>query len=672
MRIIKNMKFYKVLVMLLLILNSISISAQTYEPLLTDVWGGVNCRDNAGKLVNTTNYYTPNHCSAGCVAISLSQILNYYEWPKTGTGSNVYSDKYSGALKRHAAFFDGVEYDYANMLNEYMGKPSTVVEQKAVGELAYHAATAVQMNFEPKGSTSNVNKIPFVIENFFRFSGHYESKTYSNFWIRMRENIISGNPVQLAIEASRTGDGHALVVDGYRKTDGKYHLNWGWFNNKSINGWYDIENWTDASSGYNRIVGAMFDMYPVPQISSVKSTNGISDITVSWITSEFVTNSEYTLEQKADGGIWEEVASGITDKSYTINNATASVYQFRVKAKTNGYYYNNSWSAPEVFALKGGYNGYVSTGGKQVGFARQTPNNDLNFTGEYTFETWLNVDEISSNGDIILEQYGVFAMEVNNVTSALYTINFIANSGAKLSATNLKIGKWIHVAVSRNSNETKMFINGHIIDSNTGSAFALLSSNNNLYIANKYRNSTNISKIEADFDQLRISSIARYTDDFTPSNTEHFVVDKNTITYLTFQNVHGIRFKDSAHKLSFMLLNNANSMYWEYEQTAKKLEDVVYELNIDVIKIKPSLLVYPNPVKVNSFIELHITDKNGVDISELKFQFFDVSGKQVNLESMNVNSVNEFKIKPSNVSSGIYYLKINGSDFTITKKIIIK
>ena len=86
-----------------LLINTISFS-QSIDPFLNDVWGGVNCYDNNGNAVYPGNYYTPNHASAGCVAISMSQILYYYKWPLKGVGSNVYSDNFSGSLLRHASF----------------------------------------------------------------------------------------------------------------------------------------------------------------------------------------------------------------------------------------------------------------------------------------------------------------------------------------------------------------------------------------------------------------------------------------------------------------------------------------------------------------------------------------------------------------------------------------
>ena len=271
MRIIKNIKLPKVLLLLLFVLNGINISAQTYGPYLTDVWGGVNCVDDRGNAVYPLNYYTPNHCSPGCVAISLSQALHFYEWPKVGVDNSVYSENYNGTKFRHTAHFDGVEYDWANMLDEYKYKASTDIEREAVGELVYHVDIALEMDFEPSGSTSNVNRVP-GIQQHFRFSGHYkEPGSYTAFWDRMKENIKKGHPVQIAILdddkdgiVDGRGPGHALIVDGYNESTGKFHLNWGWFNNGSINGWYDIEHaWDGTGSGYDKVTGNVrFLSYP--------------------------------------------------------------------------------------------------------------------------------------------------------------------------------------------------------------------------------------------------------------------------------------------------------------------------------------------------------------------------------------------------------------------------
>ncbi|MCK5907384.1 MAG: C10 family peptidase, partial [Flavobacteriales bacterium] len=375
MRIHNNIKFPKVLLVLLFVLGSISLTAQTYGPLLTDVWGGVNCKDDNGSSVYPLNYYTPNHCSPGCVAISLSQVLHYYEWPITGVDNNVYAENYNGTQFRHMASFDGVEYDWDNMQDEYYKVASSDIQRKAVGELVYHCDIALEMNFEPSGSTSNVNRVP-GIQQHFRFSGHYkEPDSYSAFWTRMRENLKNGHPVQVAVGSSSGSIGHAFVIDGYRESDGFYHVNWGWwdknnFTGAKINLWYDVEN-GHLGLGYDEITGAVFDFFPVPQISSFEETGSGNSFTVSWITSDMITNEEYTLEQKIDGANWTE-ATVTTDKSYTVNSPTGKVYQFRVKAKTDGAYYSNSWSETETHAVASGFNGYATMDGTQAMFAYQT------------------------------------------------------------------------------------------------------------------------------------------------------------------------------------------------------------------------------------------------------------------------------------------------------------
>jgi hypothetical protein len=229
----------------------------------------------------------------------------------------------------------------------------------------------------------------------------------------LKENILAGYPVPVAVDASRTGDGHVFVVNGYKEINNVpyYYINWGWYNDNNINGWYDIQGWTNASAGYNTITGATFDIMPNPQITSIRSAGSGNDFTVSWETSERINWNEFTLEQKVDQGDWTEVASGITSKSYTINNPSGKVYQFRVKSMIDNKYYADSWSETEVFTTQGGFDGYGEFGGSQYMYARQTPNNTLDFTGDYTFETWMRLKEGNSNSNVILDQQPVFGIK---------------------------------------------------------------------------------------------------------------------------------------------------------------------------------------------------------------------------------------------------------------------
>ena len=100
---------------------------QSYDvehgPFLTSEWG--QSTDGASNL--TFNYYTPSNYVCGCVATALGQILNYYEWPITGTGSHSYTwDNGTDDPQTLSANFGATTYDWANILVQLGLNPSAV------------------------------------------------------------------------------------------------------------------------------------------------------------------------------------------------------------------------------------------------------------------------------------------------------------------------------------------------------------------------------------------------------------------------------------------------------------------------------------------------------------------------------------------------------------------
>jgi len=555
------------------------ITNKDMSPFVTDVWGGVNCVDDMGNTIYPSNYYTPEHASPGCVAISMGQILHFYEWPKTGIGNNTYSDDYNGELRRHSAFFDGTTYDWKNMLDEYMGKPSTEIEQKAIGTLMYHTGVALQMDYEPSGSTSNINNTPFVYKNFFRFSGHYHDVDWSEFWSHLYDNVQLGRPVPIAVDASRTGDGHVFVVNGYQEISGEpfYYLNWGWYNDNNINGWYNIQAWTPESLGYNTITGAVFDLLPNPEISNIEETDD-NGLTVSWEVSQALQWDAFTLEQKIDDGVWQEIATDIDTTSFTVANHMGKIYQFRVKARVNGLYYDDSWSEIALHPVLENYNGYISFGGNQYAYARQTAESSLDFSNDYTFETWIRLKGNNVDGNVILDQKDVFSFDIVEVTALDYAVRFKSYSGSsELSSTTqgirIPFDTWTHIAASNSGNITHLFVNGVLADEYQGGDFELNVSNNALNIAEKYHGGYS-SWLIGDLDQLRISTAGRYQNGFNSNMYSPFEMDDQTLAYFTFQDVHKVRLKDETHTISVNVKNEPGHSEWNFEPFATPPADM--------------------------------------------------------------------------------------------------
>jgi hypothetical protein len=655
---IKNMSFNG--------LTSINKNTNNVDAFLPDVWGGINCWDAGGSNVYPSNYYTPIHCSPGCVAISSAQVLHYYEWPLTGVGNNTYKDNYTDrngdtTLRRHTQHFDNHNYDWANMLDEYQGINTTTVQQEAVGLLMYDMGVAVQMNYEDLGSTSNLINIPEVLSNYFRFSGTYHSQSWSGFWTKVRESIEAHRPIPIAIENSDNDEGHVFVADGIVISGSTelHHLNWGWYNRDNTNGWYNIRAWVVGGTGYDTVLGAIFDMLPEPQITDITPTGSGNDFTVNWVVSDLLNATEYTLEQKVDQeSDWTEIATGITQTNYTITNPTGDVYLFRVKAKSEGRYYDNSWSEREVYAVSGSYNGYANFGGGQHCFARQTTDIDIDFTGDYTMETWLRVLDGNQDGDVILDQKNVFGLTIENVTASDYSVRFTSfSSGVSITTSGTKPlnNQWVHVAVSKTGSNIKLFING-IQQAAASSSFNLIASNEALNIGEKYHGSYS-SLITADFDQLRLSSIGRYTTNFTPNQATDFTVDSDTKAYYKFQNIHRNRLKDEAHKISVVAVNSSNYVVWKLDTNSTA--------SVSQQELNNMLNVYPNPT--SNYITINYTENGIFNLEDLTFSVFDITGKQVIKTS--INSVNN-KIDLTNLTNGTYFLKVSGNDFSATQKII--
>jgi len=632
---------------------------------VTDEWGSVNCIDDQNNIVNVTNYYTPSNCSAGCVGISTSQLLHYWEWPRIGMGNNVYSDNYNGSLVRHGAFFDKAPYDWDDMLDQYMYVASTDVQREAAGRLVYDVTVAVEMNFEPSGSSSNVANVPFILENYFRYTGQYIDRSASNFWSKLYNNIQDRIPVTLAINNS-SGEGHAILVSGYKTMNGDpyYYINWGWYNTGSPNnGWYHLRGFNNSTPGYNDILGGLFDAVPEPEITSITPTGTGNDFVVSWEVSNKLNWDEFTLQTKIDNGSWHNVATGITSKQFTYTNPTGHVYLFRVKAKSNGSYYLNSFSEQVAYTPQGSYNGYGSFEGSQYAYAKQTPGYDLIFNHDYTFETWIRLKPGNQNADVIFDRQYIFAFEIEDLTSSDYSVVFKSPAAqdalhSNSSGQKLQIGQWYHIAVSNQGQTARLFVNGTERDMDNNNHFHLNSSNASINIGERYHGSYS-GYIKADFDQIRFSDVARYTADFTPVQNTDFVVDANTRGYFKFQNVHRNRLKDEAHRVSVRVKNAPNYVHWEfdYDPTTGIEEIDLFDANISV---------FPNPT--TDFITINSKDDR-IDLADYKLELYDMSGKNMGIQP--IKEADAYRINLESFSAGRYILKLS-NDKIKAGTIIIK
>lgn len=315
-----------------------------WGPWVYTLWGQVNCHNNSGQLINVTNYYTPNNYAPGCVAISLSTLLHYYQWPPTGVGYHEYYDGYGSSTGWYEANFGETDYKWDLMLEKYNNQASTNEQREAAGEMAFHAAVALEMDFEYNGSTSNVNEIPGTGYDYFRFYSFYKQESSTVFWPRLDKNIVEANPVILSV-STNSGFGHSVVCDGLWLTDDEerfYHLNMGWWG--TGNGWFQIQEDFNAG-GYTTINGGVLDFIPKPMLLDAEILAGANMFHLNWQFTQTIVADAYQVQRKINNGPWEIIADDYQDTSLLIIvDDLSDDHYFRVKAKVNDEWYPSSWS----------------------------------------------------------------------------------------------------------------------------------------------------------------------------------------------------------------------------------------------------------------------------------------------------------------------------------------
>lgn len=241
------------------------------SPLIKTGW------DQDAPFWNLCPTKSGSTCYTGCVATAMAQVMNYWQWPKKGTGSH--TDKYYTSA---SANFGSTTYDWANMLNTY-GSGATSAQKTAVATLMYHCGIACDMqygiaseggsgaytiDYNGYWSSQGIMTAEKALTQFFGYNsetvtGYYrdgDSSTGMKSWTKaewiamLKAELDAKRPIMYAGVGyedptdQSTGYGHSFVCDGYDNAN-YFHFNFGWTN--WCDGYYDIDalETTDPGSG---------------------------------------------------------------------------------------------------------------------------------------------------------------------------------------------------------------------------------------------------------------------------------------------------------------------------------------------------------------------------------------------------------------------------------------
>jgi len=236
---------------------------------------------NVSPLISTNwdqdypwNQYCPydpagpgNHAYAGCVAVSMAQVMKYWSHPDQGTGSHSYYHSNYGWI---SADFGATTYDWSNMPNNYA--------TDATKTLLFHCGVAVEMDYGPYGSGAWVGQYyPSALSSLETYFGYDLSANFklkssysTSVWESMlRTELDNGRPLIYRGYDSGGSSGHAFNIDGYQGTN-YFHLNWGW--SGYYNGYYYISNLNPGGYNFSYNQGGVFNLFPIIEDVSLTMT----------------------------------------------------------------------------------------------------------------------------------------------------------------------------------------------------------------------------------------------------------------------------------------------------------------------------------------------------------------------------------------------------------------
>ena len=221
------------------------------EPLLTETW-------DQGSLYNNMCPSDPNgpngHVYAGCVATAMGQIMHYWKYPTTGTGSHSYTPT---GYPQQSANYGATTYDWNNM-PDALSVSSSTTQINAIAKLLWHCGISVDMGYGPDGSSSYSSDVPNALTTYFRYANDmtflYRSDYNDRAWFALLKGCLDmDQPVFHA--GSNSGGGHAYICDAYNSSN-QLHFNWGWSGNG--NGFYSMND--NSYTDYNR---AIINIHPL-------------------------------------------------------------------------------------------------------------------------------------------------------------------------------------------------------------------------------------------------------------------------------------------------------------------------------------------------------------------------------------------------------------------------
>lgn len=226
-------------------------SMRNVEPLITSLW-------DQSPWYNAMCPPDPmgpqGHCVAGCVPVCMAQVMYYFRWPVTGTGSYTYTEPNYGVL---SANFGETTYLWDEMTDD------VTRSNDAVATLIYHLGVSCDLQYGPDGSGMYNHKAAYSLRTYFKYAPEtqylFRDSTNLNWDSVLVAHLDKKIPMYYAGWSVPNINGHAFVCDGYQDTT-YFHFNFGW--GGSNDGYFYTSDLTPGGYNFNLAQEVIINCYP--------------------------------------------------------------------------------------------------------------------------------------------------------------------------------------------------------------------------------------------------------------------------------------------------------------------------------------------------------------------------------------------------------------------------
>lgn len=321
-------------------------NGKVIAPLLGDImWDQGDPYNRKCPTVTQYNSYGEvsgkGPAATGCVATAIGQIMYYYQWPETGTGSVSYVSKGEDDTVDVNVTFEGTQYQWDKMLPG-LDKNSPAESIDAVSTLLFHVGAGLESIYGASTGATDVSVAPTLVKYFgydkgvrYLLRDYYTAADWNDIIINEFEN---GRPIAYG-GLTKKWEGHFFVLDGI-DADGYYHVNWGWSGME--NGYYLLTLLEPGQQGIGGAGSGTAFYYGQNMIAGICKPVADSQLQYNF-TAEYLTKYTKTISRSSTAKlkaneVWNNSANDCTASlGFALYDAEGNIVHRQFKSENASY-----------------------------------------------------------------------------------------------------------------------------------------------------------------------------------------------------------------------------------------------------------------------------------------------------------------------------------------------